>query len=199
MPVAGYRPYDGPRALTYERLRREQREWVRELQIIGDAVVSMPGGSTVLDCPVGTGRFLPLYADRGLQAIGVDVSPDMLRQAQQKGTDARLVLGNITGDLVKTVGGFVDFAVCLRLINWLTEREAEQAFAQLLRVTRKALWVGLWTAATAGQPAASAETQAEDAVTGWVTGAGWTVAHVHVITPGVSRTSAVWEIRRADR
>ena len=199
MPVAGYRPYDAKRAATYERLRVEQQEWVRELQIIGAAVVAMPGGSTVLDIPVGTGRFLPLYADRGLRVVGIDLSADMLREARKKGTDARLLTGNIQHDLVQAVGGFVDFTVCLRLYNWLTPREAEAATTQLLRVTRQAVWIGLWSAATAGQPAASAETQAEDAVTGWIAAAGWTVALRHLITPGPHRKSAIWELHRADR
>ena len=199
MPVAGYRPYDARRAVSYERQRADQPEWSRERAIIAAAVATMPAGATVLDVPVGTGRFLPLYADRGLRATGVDVSSDMLAEARKKDLPVRLLTGDVTGDLLKLLGGFVDYSVCLRLINWLTPAEAERAIAQLLRVTRTAVWVGLWSADTAGVKAASAETQAEGEVEGWVAAAGWSVAARHVLALGPIRVNAIWELRRAAR
>jgi len=199
MPVAGYRPYVGQRVRTYERLRAAQPEWTRERAIIAAALTAMRPGDTVLDVPVGTGRFLPLYAERGLSVTGVDLSPDMLAEARRKPTGARLLVGDVCGDLVKLLGGFVDYAVCLRLLNWLTPFEAERAVGQLLRVTRTAVWVELWSADKAGLKAASAETQAEADVLRWVGEAGWHVAERHLITAGPARTSAIWELRRADR
>jgi SAM-dependent methyltransferase len=198
MPVAGFRPYTGRRAQTYERQRAAQPEWTREREIIVAAVATMPNAATVLDVPVGTGRFLPLYAERDLRVTGVDLSPDMLAEARRKATGARLLCGDVTKDLLQVLGGFVDYAVCVRLLNWLTPAEAELAIGQLLRVTRTAVWVGLWSADTAGQPAASAETQAEDDVTRWLTTSGWYVADRHILAAG-ARTHAVWELRRAAR
>lgn len=198
-PVAGFRPYVGSRVRTYEAQRARQPEWTREREILGAAVAQMQAGDSLLDVPVGTGRFLPLYAERGLAVTGVDVSHDMVAEARRKGTGARLLVGDITVDLVKIVGGFVDYAVCLRLANWLLPWECELALGQLLRVTRTAVWFGLWAADRAGLKAASAETQAEADVVRWVERAGWKVAERHIITPGTLRTSAIWELRRADR
>lgn len=198
-PVAGYRPYGTARAASYERLRGGQPEWARELAIITAAVDAIPSGSSLLDVPVGTGRFLELYAQHDLRVTGVDVSDAMLAVARRKQTTARLCLGSITDDLRLLVGGFVDYAVCLRLINWLTPSEAEQAFRRLMGVTRESIYVGLWAGQTAGMLAASAETQAEGEVCRWVEADGWRVVTQHVITAGETRTSAIWELRRADR
>ena len=47
----------------------------------------------VLDVGCGTGRWLRRYASLGLEATGVDATPEMLRVARTRGTTAPLVAG----------------------------------------------------------------------------------------------------------
>ena len=45
--------------------------------------MKLPGGASALDCPTGTGRFLPLLQQLGLAPTAVDISPAMLALASQ--------------------------------------------------------------------------------------------------------------------
>lgn len=45
------------------------------------AGLDLPPGSRVLDCPTGTGRFLPLLRELQLEPIAADISPEMLELA----------------------------------------------------------------------------------------------------------------------
>ena len=44
---------------------------------------NLPEGATVLDCPTGTGRLLPMLQDLGFAAMAVDISPAMLELAER--------------------------------------------------------------------------------------------------------------------
>ncbi len=73
--------YRGVAAASYDRSRagRDLFQW--EAEIVARSLQGMPDGARVLDAPVGTGRFIPIYLQTGLHATGVDLSPDMLREA----------------------------------------------------------------------------------------------------------------------
>ena len=45
------------------------------------AQMDLPPGALALDCPTGTGRFLPVLQDFKLQPLAVDISPAMLELA----------------------------------------------------------------------------------------------------------------------
>ena len=53
-----------------------------EHQAVAGFLSQLDPGSCVLDIPVGTGRFIPLYNNLGLRATGVDASIDMLGEAR---------------------------------------------------------------------------------------------------------------------
>jgi SAM-dependent methyltransferase len=53
------------------------------------AGLSFPPDAWALDCPSGTGRFLPLLARGGLRPLAVDISLPMLAAASARGTGAR--------------------------------------------------------------------------------------------------------------
>jgi SAM-dependent methyltransferase len=57
--------------------RREKRCILKALKI-----AQIPAGSSVLDCPCGTGRLFPILKQSGFIVTGADISPDMLVQAR---------------------------------------------------------------------------------------------------------------------
>lgn len=125
--------YTGVKAKSYERTR-QGGFWDREQAAMTRVLATVPHGATLLDVPVGTGRFLPLYAERSLKVVGVDKSEDMLAEARKKSRDAVLQTGDLF-DLVFPPGHF-DYAVCVRLLNWLETDELPPAFSELGRVAR---------------------------------------------------------------
>src|SRR5690606_6662025 len=72
--------YDRERAENYERRRSGSLTWRREQEIVESflALADPSPGSSVLDVPVGTGRFNDLYQTFRLRTIGIDISADML-------------------------------------------------------------------------------------------------------------------------
>lgn len=120
--------YRGAEAAGYDAHRVGKPEWSHEQAIIDRFVTDGP----VLDCPVGTGRFLPLYRAKGLYCVGVDISPDMLAEAAKVDSDARLVLGDVRS--LRFVDRTFATAVCSRLLNWFYPAEMVRAIRELRRV-----------------------------------------------------------------
>ena len=129
--------YTGAEAERYEA-RRRGVQWRLEHEAVAAALDDLSPES-VLDIPCGTGRFWPLYQERGIQATGMDVSEDMMDQAGARGwEDVR------HGDIfrVPLLNASVDVSVCVRLLNWMTASEAKAALAELARVSRRQYGVG---------------------------------------------------------
>lgn len=122
--------YVGEEARNYEA-RRQGRQWQSEREAVRDALDRLTPRA-VLDVPCGTGRFWPLYDERGVHATGLDLSRDMLDQARARGWE--LVE---EGDVFDTgfLDGTFDLTVCVRLLNWMTRQECVAALAELARVT----------------------------------------------------------------
>ena len=123
------KPYLGAMAVNYEARRINGDKWQREQTIIEDMIAGLDG--TVLDVPVGTGRFADAYCRRRLTVAGLDLSPDMLAQASGKGFD-RLLQGNILA--LPFLDDAFDAAVCVRLLSWLSWEQALLAIHELGRV-----------------------------------------------------------------
>ena len=120
--------YYGEAARRYDAERCHSLRWAREQQAVADFVFSGP----ILDVPLGTGRYVGIYWDKGLDVIGVDVSVDMLAEAKKRypELDARpgSVLSLPFAD--KTFGT----VVCTRLLDWLPPADMERAVAELRRM-----------------------------------------------------------------
>lgn len=108
-------------AAEYEAKRRGTM-WRGETEAfhrLYDAV--RPG--TVLDVPVGTGRWFDWYRERGAAVLGVDLSGDMLEEASKKirpGDDIRLQQGDVLNPArVHELGRDHDLVVCTRFAHWL--------------------------------------------------------------------------------
>ena len=55
----GAEKYVGQVAQGYDAKREQSPKWQIEQRVIEDMLSDLPAESVVLDCPVGTGRFLP--------------------------------------------------------------------------------------------------------------------------------------------
>lgn len=132
------RKYRGEVASSYDAKRMDSPKWLAENRIVADMLKDIPRGSSVLDCPVGTGRFLSLYRERGLTVIAMDISPDMLAEARKKwdGRDDQIVFE--TGDIRQTglLDKSVDVALAVRLFNWFEPIDVVHALRELQRIAR---------------------------------------------------------------
>lgn len=127
------KPYVGSKARSYEAKRRKQATWQPEHNFVAEQI---QGAASVLDCPVGTGRFLPIYRDAGIDVLGVDVSEDMLAEARRH-EYGRLEVGSVfdLGDELPVR----DVAVCVRFLNWLDIETVEQTLGILSARAREVL------------------------------------------------------------
>jgi ubiquinone/menaquinone biosynthesis C-methylase UbiE len=138
--------YQGTKALEYERRRSSGPTWQREHALVMQLLdqIGVGSDSTVLDAPVGTGRFLPLYQSLACRVVGLDISRDMLRQAelyaQALGLDGlSLRQGNLAA--IDLPNDTVDVAVCVRFAHLVDIRTFGVALAELARVCRGSILV----------------------------------------------------------
>ena len=68
----------------------------RKINIILDNA-GVREGSRVLDVACGTGVLMPDYLSRGAEVTGIDISPEMIKLAEQKyaGTGVRFICGDV--------------------------------------------------------------------------------------------------------
>ena len=133
------RKYHGAVATGYDAKREESPKWHAEQAIITDMLSDIPSGDWILDCPVGTGRFIPVYEERGFCVQAVDVSVDMMKEAIAKVTKPGNWI-NFTQADIRTINLWpqsVDVSLMVRLTRWLSPDDCIVALRQLQRVTRK--------------------------------------------------------------
>ena len=186
-PTGGALKYHGALAEGYDAKREASPKWLLEQRIIEDMLSDLPRGSVILDCPVGTGRFLDFYRAKGFSFIGVDLSGDMLVQSALKLVPEAQVAAwvaacnkadeimpfrvpgkgvLINGDIRK-IGlpdKSVDASVMCRLTRWLSPADCQVALRELQRVCRKRI---IWTARVANHPHARTIELFESALSGW--------------------------------
>lgn len=130
--------YRGGRATGYEDRRSGRASWAREHMLVDSMLFDLPPGSRILDIPVGTGRYAEIYGKRGLRVVGMDVSEDMLKVAEEKAAQVGTLMKVVHGDAlnIDAPDGAFDAAVCTRLVNWFLPAEMAQVVSELTRVTK---------------------------------------------------------------
>lgn len=136
---AGDEAYDAAIAASYEEDRQHERIWGVEQAYMERAVAAMPVGATVLDLPVGTGRFIPAYQARQLRVLGLDISQAMLDQARARVTAPGIELRLGDARAIDAPDASFDYVVCWRLLHLLSPDDAREIIAELARVTRGTL------------------------------------------------------------
>lgn len=124
--------YVGATASRYETKRQNSPKWQMENTWF-TTLLSTINVKTVLDAPVGTGRFLPTYRARRMSVTGIDASPDMLTIAREKGI-GHLILGDI---LDPDCAGTFDLVVCVRFLNWLDIQQMGKALSNLSKFSHR--------------------------------------------------------------
>lgn len=132
--------YRGQKAATYELVRRKQARWHWEEEHVSRMLRALRP-SSVLDCPVGTGRFLPLYGALAAHVLGLDASEEMLALARAK---KRRHAGRHQleiGDAASTGcdDGRYDVVVCVRFLDLIDEEAMRAVMRELCRVARRAV------------------------------------------------------------
>jgi len=160
--MAGADKYRGAIAEGYDKKRESQPRWIAEQQIIETALRMLPDGSTVLDAPIGTNRFIDVIREKGHKLIGLDISEDMLRQAQTKVTpevDTMLLHGPVWETGLQD--NSVDMALMIRITRWLDPDQRILALKEMQRVSKGAV---VFTARVADHPHAYTRQQINEAV-----------------------------------
>lgn len=136
--------YKDKTAEDYDRKRSKRKKWKREMAAIQTLASEFEPGASVLDIPLGTGRFLPLYSAGGHAVYGIDISGDMLRQAVEKKSSHHNNVYMVMGEAehIPLPDNSIDYAVCIRLLNWVTKPVFNEVVKELLRVARKGIILG---------------------------------------------------------
>lgn len=164
------REYQGSEAQGYDDRRTRDAKWQAEDAALAELLaVAAPAPSTILDIPVGTGRFIPHYVSGNHTVTGADISQDMLDESRAKlatidGHHISLDVADIT-NLTYADRSF-DVAVCVRLLNLVDADFVTRAVAELSRVSGR-LIIGLRTYDTLAAPYQFAR-RTKDRVTGQV-------------------------------
>jgi hypothetical protein len=128
--VRGMRPdvYYGDVAENYDASRSVKAKWKEEMAAVKLFLTDGP----VLDVPFGTGRFVPIYREKGFDFEGVDISVDMLTVAKRKFPGINVSQGSVF-DLQFARGEF-GTVVCVRLLEWLSLDRAKALLDRLRRI-----------------------------------------------------------------
>lgn len=132
-------------ASQYEAGRRDNPKWRVEQATVEALLDPLPSGSRIADVPVGTGRFLEYYSNRGFAVLGVDSSRDMLREAEARSCSGQFVLQLQQGDIRSLEIGDrgVDVSVCIRFMNLVPADFMAAAMKELARVSDRGVVVGI--------------------------------------------------------
>jgi len=125
-------------AENYDVRRSLTKNWQMEDSIIRDIASSLPQSSTILDAPVGTGRFIAMFVDLGFKVYGVDISDDMLAVAAKHDSAQGSAVTLTRGDLeaLPLDANQVDASFCVRFLNWVPEPVMSSVIGELARVTK---------------------------------------------------------------
>lgn len=129
--------YNGAVARDYEEKRSGTPKWKAEHLAVDHFLNDLQPRATVLDVPVGTGRFASIYAQHDLRCVGMDVSPDMLAQADTHMRDRYVPYTRVCADAV-TLDKLpeADAVVCVRFLNWLSAEERAAFITKMCRAAR---------------------------------------------------------------
>lgn len=141
--------YSGGKAKQYDERRSHSRRWREEVRAMED-LLSIIQPKSVLDCPFGTGRWIPQYAKNKIVVVGIDASADMLQQAREKleilsiDEQSRFQLrqGNIFFRDDLSTPTAPDLTVCIRFLNWVDLSAAEKALCTIRSINSPDTIVG---------------------------------------------------------
>ncbi len=122
MSYFGKTAYKGDTAVNYQQDRVAESIWQKEQQWVAAFLETVKDQAVLLDIPVGSGRFLELYAPKKIKVLGLDVSSDMVavaRSAQDALPEKHAVVQLRVGDAehLDIADNAVDYLLCFRLFH----------------------------------------------------------------------------------
>lgn len=138
--ISGADKYHGETATGYDDKRLKQDKWHEEQALIENMLLhwtKVPSDRYILDIPCGTGRFIRFAEDNQLHYYGLDISRDMLAQAQAKVKKPiwiRAIEHGSVLDIPYEDDNF-DISLMIRLTRYLSPKERTRAMRELQRVT----------------------------------------------------------------
>ncbi len=135
--------YRGQTVEQYDEKRRKRKKWKKELDAVQKLCAHFDPETSVLDVPLGTGRFVPIYREKSHRVYGLDISLEMLARARGKMTpedNCSMMLGQ--AQALPFNDDAVDYVVCIRLLNWASTAVAKEMIREFSRVARHGLVLG---------------------------------------------------------
>ena len=138
--------FDDKYLLEYEPLFDPVRDRAEVARII--AVLALPVGARILDCPCGQGRHAHLLAEAGYLVEGVDYSSTLLAAARKRGTgralrytraDMRKLPARLAGRFDAVLNVFTSFGF---FADPADDRRVVREFARVLKPGGVLLWHG---------------------------------------------------------
>jgi ubiquinone/menaquinone biosynthesis C-methylase UbiE len=140
---SGKNAYCGQIATSYEADRVGEPVWNLEQEWMTRWASAVFPGARLLDIPVGTGRFVPIWLKRKAEVSALDISEDMLEvvRGREFGGNPSLVLEKGDAEALPHADASFDFVVCWRLLHLLPDAVARKAVGEFARVCRGRLVV----------------------------------------------------------
>ncbi len=137
MNYDGYFKYDNNIANSYDLDRQEEEHWKLENVYI-ENLYNCINIMTLLDLPVGTGRFLQYYG-KVEKVIGIDISDDMLQVAMKKADklSSNIVLHKGDAFSLQYPDEYFEHIVCFRLMHLIPPDKRLNLLNELKRVVSK--------------------------------------------------------------
>ncbi|MHC4958443.1 MAG: class I SAM-dependent methyltransferase [Planctomycetota bacterium] len=155
--------YGSPEVAANYR-RKHSGSWLRRLahgreqKLLNRLLQRVSPIDSVLDCPCGTGRFLPLLETHARRVYAGDVAHSMVALARDDGR-ALCLVGDVNA--LPLPDDAVDVVVCMRLLHHLADpADRVRALTGMRRVARRAVIVSFADAETRRGRRASSRRQA---------------------------------------
>lgn len=131
--------YQGDVASNYDAARMVEPLWEIEQTFVKNWTDSIITGSSILDIPAGTGRFIETFLAKGLEVKAMDISQDMLAQIMRRHdkTSGSLAISVADAERLPLENRSVDYVVSWRFFHLLPLKTAQAVLAEFHRVARK--------------------------------------------------------------
>jgi ubiquinone/menaquinone biosynthesis C-methylase UbiE len=146
---SGQSAYFGKTARNYEQERIAEPIWQIEQDFVSTYISRIPRGNSILDVPVGTGRFCGSYHQAGLMAHCVDISLDMIAEVRTKFglTIPGSSLSVANAMALPFADSSVDYVICWRLFHLTPRSVMKRIIKELARVTRREILLQVFSVA----------------------------------------------------
>jgi ubiquinone/menaquinone biosynthesis C-methylase UbiE len=132
-------------AKDYDEKRVGRKKWLVEERTVKGFLDQLPERTSILDIPVGTGRFIPFYKNFNFKVTGMDVSKDMLEESQKKVITENFNITLKQGSIfdIDFPDKSFDFVLCVRFLNWINYDNLSIAIKEIARVAQNGLIIGV--------------------------------------------------------